>query len=166
MSRLSLTFPQLLSITCTPPLIFYYFCFSVPPPCDLFSYFSALTGNGFACHVTLVTDCVMDGILVRALLCLRHAAGQKPTPHHHHPATSRSTCHAPHPAHVTPYYLGFSLPASPFFRATLPRLSIHLLAFHSRLALFVFPLCISLPQTVHHCLLRHDSLRICISPSV
>lgn len=89
-------------------LIFYYFCFSLPPPRALFPYFSALTGSGFACHVTLVTDCVMDGILVRALLCLRHTVGRR------RPATSHSTCHAPHPAHVTPHYLGFSLTASPF----------------------------------------------------
>lgn len=79
-------------------LVFYYFCFTLPPPRALFLYFSALTGNGFACHVTLVTGCVMDGILVRTLLCLRHTAGQR------HPATSHSTCHAPHPAHVTLYY--------------------------------------------------------------
>lgn len=82
-------------------LILYYFCFSSPPPRALFSYFSALTGSGFACHVTLVTDCVMDSILVRALLCLKHTAGQK------HPANS--TCHAPHPAHVSLYYLDFVL---------------------------------------------------------
>lgn len=75
-----------------------------PRPVLSFLYSSALTESGFACHVTLVTDCVMDGILVRALLCLRHTAGQK------HPATSHSTCHAPHPAHVTLYYLDFLLP--------------------------------------------------------
>lgn len=79
-------------------LMFYYFCSSLPPPHALFLYFTGLTGNGFACHVTLVTGWVMDGILVRALLCLRRTAGQR------HPATSYSTCHAPHPAHVTMYY--------------------------------------------------------------
>lgn len=77
------------------------FVFILPPASTLFSYFSVLTGNGSACHVTLVTDCVMDGILVRALLCLRHTAGQKQS------ATSHSTCHTPHPAHVTLYYFRF-----------------------------------------------------------
>lgn len=95
-------------------LTFYYFCFSLPPPRALFLYFSALTGNGFACHVTLVTDCVMDGILVRALLCLRHTAGQQHPPTTTTTTTSHSTCHAP--AHVPPYYLGFSSTASPFQR--------------------------------------------------
>ena len=78
--------------------ILLFFVLVYHGPCTLFSYFSALTRNGFACHVKLVTDCVMDGILVRALLCLRHTVGQK------HPATSHITCHAPHPAHVTLYY--------------------------------------------------------------
>lgn len=90
--------PPLLSITASLPSYCILFCFSSPPPCVLFGYFSALTASGFACHVTLVTDCVMDGILVRAPLCLRYTAGQS------HPATSHSTCHAPHPAHVTPRY--------------------------------------------------------------
>lgn len=110
-------------------LIFYYFSFSSPPPCALFSYFSALTGSGFACHVTLVTDCVMDDILVRALLCLRYTAGQN------HPATSHSTCHTPHPAHVTLYYLDFPLLLL-LFKATL-----HYLSFHC-----------SVSVTVYHCL--------------
>lgn len=77
-------------------LILYYFCFSSPPPRALFSYFSALTGSGFACHVTLVTDCVMDGILVRALLCLRHTAGQKqPPPPPTLPVTHRALLTSP-----------------------------------------------------------------------
>lgn len=63
----------------------------IPDPMHSPSYFSALTGNGFACHVPLVTDCVMDGILVRALLCLRHTVGHK----HHH-------CHLPHCLSHTP----------------------------------------------------------------
>lgn len=96
--------PPLLSITLSLFLIFYYFGFSLPSPRALFLYSSALTGNGFACHVTLVTDCVMDGILVRALLCLRRTTGQK------HPLASHSTCHASHPAHPTLYYLDFLLP--------------------------------------------------------
>lgn len=116
-----------------------------------FLYFSALTGNGFACHVTLVTGCVMDGILVRALLCLRHTAGLR------HPATSHSTCHAPHPAHITLYYEGFSLTA-PRFRCSLA------VAFHPCLVLFV-SLGICLLHTVHHCRILCDSFRICIFSS-
>lgn len=79
----------------------------VPLTCTLFFlHFPALTGNGFACHVTLVTGCVMDGILVRALFCLRHATGQR----HHatrtythttQPPPQHSTCHMPQPARVT-----------------------------------------------------------------
>lgn len=78
---------------------FLFFSYSIifvlayPRPCALFSHFSALTGNGFACHVRLVTDCVMDGILVRALLCLRHTVGQK------------------HPRHL-PLYLSRTAPCS------------------------------------------------------
>lgn len=63
----------------------------VPLTCTLFLYFPTLTGNGFACHITLVTGCVMDGILVRALFCLRHATGQR------HPATHTYT-HTTQPA--------------------------------------------------------------------
>lgn len=100
--------PPLLSITLSFFLIFYYFCFSLPSPRALFLCSSASTGNGFACHVTLVTDCVMDGILVRALLCLRRTTGQK------HPLASHSTRHASHPAHPHPVLLRFSLTTSAF----------------------------------------------------
>lgn len=68
----------------------------VPPTRAPFLYFPALTGNGFACHVTLVTGCVMDGILVRALFCLRHTAGWRrpatpPTP----PLYTQTHTHTP-----------------------------------------------------------------------
>lgn len=62
-------------------IVFYYFCLCPQTHAPFFLYFPALTANGFACHVTPVTGCVMDGILVRALFCLRHAARQR------HPAT-------------------------------------------------------------------------------
>lgn len=118
-----------------PVLSFLYF----------FSLFFALTGNGFACHVTLVTDCVMDGILVRALLCLRHTAGQR------HLATSHSTCHAPHPAHVTLHYLDFhscrfSFSKQPCFG--FPPICWHFTLVWHYLSLL---LCICVLQTVHHC---------------
>lgn len=93
----------------------------------------------------------MDGILVRALLCLRHTAGLR------HPATSHSTCHAPHPAHITLYYEGFSLTA-PRFHCSLA------VAFHPCLALFV-SLGIRFLHTVHHCRILCDSSRIRIFSS-
>lgn len=76
-------------------LIFYYFGFGSSLPRARPLYFAALTGNGFACHVTLVTDCVMDGVLVRAFLCLKGTRRALA-----YSAASRSTCQAPHPARV------------------------------------------------------------------
>lgn len=108
----------------------YYIFLPVPPTCTLFLYFPALTGNGFACHVMLVTGCVMDGILVRALFCLRHATGQR------HPATCtyththttqplpHSTCHMQQPARVTLHYRGFSPTAFPLRWHLTPVLSL------------------------------------------
>lgn len=77
----------LLSIIVVPLLYFIIFACALKLML-LFLYLPALTGNGFACHVTPVTVCVMDGILVRALFCLRHAARQR------HPATPANP---PHP---------------------------------------------------------------------
>ena len=149
-------------------LTFYYFCFSQPPPRALFLYFSALTGNGFACHVTLVTDCVMDGILVRALLCLRHTAGQQHPPphtHHHHHLPLYLSCTAPcsrHPALLRIFSRRFTFSTQPCRGSP----SICWL-FYSRLALFVFLLWIWLRQTVNHCLILCSviPLHICILSS-
>lgn len=88
----------------------------VPPTCTLFLYFPALTGNGFACHVTLVTGCVMDGILVRALFCLRHATGQR------HPATRTYTHTPPNPPTHTLY---LSHAATCSRQPALPRIFSH-----------------------------------------
>lgn len=83
------------AIHCFQP--YYNFFTSSPDVYSLFFlHFPALTGNGFACRVTLVTGCVMDGILVRALFCLRHATGQR------HPAT-RTYTHTTQPPPLTLY---------------------------------------------------------------
>lgn len=139
----------LLSITLLP--LSYFIIFACAPKLMLlFLYFPALTGNGCACHVMLVTGCVMDGILVRALFCLRHAAGWRhlatptipPTPL---PVTRRNLLTSPR---ITKDFL----PQLPRFNGTLLRL-LHLLVFHSPLLLFVLLLHIYWSQMDHHHLL-------------
>lgn len=138
----------LLSITIVP--LSYFIIFPCAPKLMLlFLYFLVLTGNSFACHVTLVTGCVMDGILVRALFCLRRAAGWR------HPSTpasplppTHSTCHKPQPA-----LLRIFSPQLPRFNGTLLPF-FHLLAFCCPLLLFVFLLHICWLQMVHHHLMR------------
>lgn len=70
------------------PMLFIAFFFflvtlvrnSVSHPCPGFCFvFFCLDWNGFACRVMLVTDYLMDCILVGALLGLRHTAGKHPT---------------------------------------------------------------------------------------
>lgn len=61
----------------------------------------------------------MDGILVRALFCLRQTAGWSPPP----------TCHMSQLAHVTLHYQGFSLTTTLFqwlLAVALPFVSISL----------------------------------------
>lgn len=139
----------LLFVTVVP--LSYVIIFACAPKLILlFLHFPALTGKGVTCHILLVTGCVMDGILVKALFCLRHAAGwrQPSTPAIRSPIP-HSTCHTPQPAHITLHYKGFSFPHLPRFNGTLLRF-FRLLAFNSPLLLFVFLLHICWLQMVHH----------------
>lgn len=143
---------------------YYNFFLPVPPTCTLFLYFPALTGNGFACHVMLVTGCLMDGILVRALFCLRHATGQR------HPATCTHTHHptSPHTLPVT----CCNLLASPCIKEDfLPQLScsdgtsprfFHLLVFFPHFGRRVSPCCFVSLSAFAVCICRYHPL---ITPS-